>query len=101
MGWFADLPAWKSKRSRGSGDISDPQSFVHVNSYSGYKADEYPLDFTLAGKTHTVKEILARWRSPDATFFRIHTTESAVFVLRCSEAENSWSVVPDTPLTPS
>ncbi|HHT9147165.1 MAG: hypothetical protein Q7J76_09980 [Candidatus Brocadiaceae bacterium] len=33
---------------------------VHVNTYSGYKADEKPLKFVFKGKMHKIKEILSQ-----------------------------------------
>lgn len=64
---------------------------IHVETYSGYKADERPVRFVLAGRTFEVQDIEDRWYSPGATYFRVLASDGNRYVLRHDEAQGSWS----------
>lgn len=58
---------------------------IAVESYNGYRAGERPLRFTLGGKCLEVEEILDRWYSPGALFFRVRVADGSLYVLRHDE----------------
>jgi hypothetical protein len=66
------------------------EKFVHVETYSGYKADERPLRVTIDGWAHEVAEVEDRWYSPGATFFRVRLTGGERYVLRRVEGQEVW-----------
>jgi hypothetical protein len=68
---------------------------LDVECYSGYKADERPLRFTLAGPsahTYQVKEILDRWHGVDYQCFKVHADDGNLYVLRHDEAKDRWTL---------
>jgi hypothetical protein len=44
---------------------------LHVDSYSGRKADERPVRFRLGDREYLVQEVLDQWYGPDEVFFKI------------------------------
>jgi hypothetical protein len=69
-----------------------PEKQVHVEAYSGYKADERPLRVTIDGHAREVAEVEDRWYSPGATFFRVRLTGGERYVLRRIEAQEVWTI---------
>ena len=69
-----------------------PEKHVHVETYSGYKADERPLRVTIDGHAQEVAEVEDRWYSPGATFFRVRLTTGERYVLRRIEAQEVWTI---------
>jgi hypothetical protein len=55
---------------------------LQVDSYSGYKADERPVRFTLRGRQYRVEEVVDRWYSPEASWFRVRADDGNLYVLR-------------------
>ena len=72
---------------------------IHVECYSGYKANERPVAFTFQGQRWEVKEIIDRWyeggfdvNRPEINYFRVRTIEGQVFLLRYLSLFDSWSI---------
>ena len=73
---------------------------IHVDAYSGYRANERPrrfwLDATLDGDelegVYEVAEVEARWYDPNAEYFKVRTTEGKRYILRFNEREGSWTL---------
>ena len=68
---------------------------VHVNTYSGYKADERPLEFTFEGKKHKINEIInqAYEEIPVKGLRRVYdikTDEGLTFKLFYDENQDQW-----------
>jgi hypothetical protein len=68
------------------------EKYVHVETYSGYKADERPLRVTIDGESQEVAEVEDRWYSPGATLFRVRLTSGERYVLRRIEAQEVWMI---------
>ncbi|HYA97547.1 MAG TPA: hypothetical protein VEH49_05595 [Methylomirabilota bacterium] len=66
--------------------------FVEVTCYSGFRGDERPLRFVLAGRRLEVSLVEDRWYSPGAAFFRVLTAEGDRYVLRHDEGQDVWSL---------
>ncbi len=71
---------------------------INVESYSGYRADERPTAFTYQGRRWEVAEIVDRWYGqgleagrPQASYFKVRTTEGAIFILRYVSDE--WAIL--------
>lgn len=65
----------------------------HVTTHSGYKADEYPLTFTVAdGHTLTVVDIEDRWYGPGYSYFRVFADDTARYILRRNNESAEWAV---------
>ena len=68
---------------------------VHVNTYSGFKADEKPLKFVFKGKMHKIKEILSQaYEEISGKGLRreydIKTEEGLTFKLFYDENQDQW-----------
>ena len=69
-----------------------PEQLVHVETYSGFKADERPLRLRLGDRTLEVVAIEDRWYSPGETYFRVLTDDGDRYVLRHTEAQDVWTL---------
>ena len=47
---------------------------IHVDAYSGYKANEGPLSFYLDEEAYDIDSIEDRWHDSDAEYFKVRTT---------------------------
>jgi hypothetical protein len=66
---------------------------VKVEAYSGYTANERPRRFTLGARTLEVQDVLDRWYSEDARYFRVSTDDGDTYVLKYLEGEDVWELV--------
>ena len=55
---------------------------VHVESYSGYKANERPRRFVLDDKIYDIAVVLDQWHEPDATYFKVKSVEGKTAPVR-------------------
>jgi hypothetical protein len=55
---------------------------LRVETYSGYKADERPLRFTVGERRYEVREVLDQWYGPHDTWFRVRADDGCCYVLR-------------------
>ena len=65
---------------------------LKVECYSGYKADERPMRFQLGAQWLDVEEVVDRWYDPDAIYFRVRTTDGALYVLRHDQTAEVWTL---------
>jgi hypothetical protein len=64
-----------------------------VSTYSGYKYDERPTAFTLAGRTFQVREIVDRWFGEDHAYFKLIADDGNLYVIRYDGETDSWELV--------
>ncbi|HVH69574.1 MAG TPA: hypothetical protein VNB49_00495 [Candidatus Dormibacteraeota bacterium] len=69
-----------------------PEQFVHVECYSGFKADERPLRLHFGERTLEVAEVEDRWYSPGETYFRVRTSDGDRYVVCHTEAQDTWTL---------
>jgi hypothetical protein len=65
---------------------------VKVEAYSGYTANERPLRFALGERTVEVRDVLDRWYSEDARYFRVSADDGDTYVLKYLEREDVWEM---------
>ena len=73
---------------------------IYVDAYSGYRANERPLSFSLDvaigenGVTvvYDIDAIEDRWYDPNAEYFKVRTVEGKRYILRCAEREDQWTL---------
>jgi hypothetical protein len=65
---------------------------IYVDAYSGYKANERPRLFDLDGDVYEIASVLDRWYELSATYFKVRTTDFKVFILRCDEQSDEWTL---------
>jgi len=68
---------------------------VHVSTYSGYKADERPLEFTFKEKKHKIKKIISQAYEEISgkglrRRYTIKTDEGLTFKLFYEENQDRW-----------
>ncbi len=68
---------------------------VLVESYSGRKADERPVRFSVHGHEYRVEEVLDQWYGPQDIFFKIRADDGNFYVLRhqTSVPDGDWDLV--------
>jgi hypothetical protein len=65
---------------------------IKVECYSGYKANERPLRFTIGTNCLEVEAVEDQWHSPDVTYFRIKANDGKIYVLRHHEGQDQWTL---------
>ena len=66
---------------------------VRVECYAGYQRDQEPRAFHVDGARRAVSEVAARWRDPDADFFRVRADDGHTYLLRHDRDADTWEVV--------
>jgi hypothetical protein len=66
---------------------------VKVEAYSGYTVNERPLRFALGERTLEVQDILDRWYSEDARYFRVRAYDGDTYVLKYLQHQQVWELV--------
>jgi hypothetical protein len=74
---------------------------INVESYSGYRADEYPKCFYRDNERYEIKEILDRWYQgyqdpamPAADYFRVETSSGQTCIIRHDLSADAWFLCP-------
>ena len=65
---------------------------VRVECYSGHRADERPLRFSVGARTYVVERVDDKWYSPGATYFRVLADDGNLYVLKHDESADTWSI---------
>jgi hypothetical protein len=65
---------------------------VHVECYAGYRGEETPRRFHLAGGTIEVHEVLDRWLAPDHRYFKVRGRDRATYILRHDPGQDRWEL---------
>ncbi len=65
---------------------------ITVEAHSGYKANERPLRFCVAGRWYDVREVADRWYGPDYAYFRVRCDDGNLYLLRLDEGSQEWSL---------
>jgi hypothetical protein len=63
---------------------------TYVETYSGYKRDEYPLAFWVDGQRLSVIEIEDRWYSPGRSYFRVFADDAGRYILCRDDDSFEW-----------
>jgi len=63
-----------------------------VTAYSGYKAKERPLSFTIDDKRLEVRDILCRWAEPEKDFFKIIADDDKEYTLSWNRKSDLWLI---------
>jgi len=66
---------------------------IEVAAYSGYKANERPLYFTLWQIKLGVVEVLDRWYGEEHDYFKILADDGKVYLICWHRIEDSWFLV--------
>ena len=64
-----------------------------VESYSGTKAEEFPLRFYIDKKKINIISIEKRWLTPEARCFKVIGDDGYSYVLEYYEADDTWRLL--------
>jgi len=64
---------------------------INVSCYSGYKANERPIDFTVRGRKLMVEEIMDRWYGVDHSYFKVLANDQKIYLIRYDQDEDLWT----------
>ena len=64
---------------------------IRVETYSGYKKDEYPVRFFINEERLEVLEIEDRWHSPGYIYFKVFTDDARHYILKWLISDNKWT----------
>ena len=79
-------------KDTGNSPPTPGENQVVVECYSGHRADERPLRFTLHGHEYEVLEVDDQWYSPEARYFRVRAGDGNLYVLRHDERQDIWTL---------
>jgi hypothetical protein len=65
---------------------------IHVDAYSGYKANERPSQFTLDEMVYEIDAVLDQWFEPSAIYFKVQSTEGKTYLHRYDELADEWTL---------
>jgi hypothetical protein len=65
---------------------------IHVDAYSGHRANERPQRFTADEEVHEIATIEDQWPSPEAMYFRVQTANGKHFILRYEDQTDQWTL---------
>ena len=65
---------------------------LEVECYSGAKANERPVRFTMGGHVYIVEELLDRWYGPEDSYFKVQADDGNLYILRHNNASGEWSL---------
>jgi hypothetical protein len=65
---------------------------VDVECYAGYRGEETPRRFGLAGDTIEIADVVDRWLAPDHRYFKVRDGDGALYILRHDVASERWEL---------
>jgi hypothetical protein len=63
---------------------------IEVTGYSGYKANERPLHFSLDGRKRVVQNLIDRWFGPEHDYFKLLADDGKVYLLKYERFRDLW-----------
>ncbi len=66
---------------------------IKVKAYSGYKAEERPISFTIGKKELRVEELLDRWYGEGYEYFKLRGDDRCIYIIRYNRDEDFWELV--------
>ena len=68
---------------------------LRVQCYSGYKAEERPVRFSIDDHEYVVDEVLDQWYGPEYAWYKVRADDGNMYILKrdTSEPGESWDLV--------
>ncbi|MBI5042240.1 MAG: hypothetical protein HZC10_00040 [Nitrospirae bacterium] len=66
---------------------------IKVKAYSGYKAEERPISFSIGKKELRIEELLDRWYGKDYEYFKLRADDRCIYIIRYNRDEDFWELV--------
>lgn len=71
--------------------MSEPGK-IDVRCYSGYKANERPVSFSIGDKSLNVEKLIDKWYGVDYTYFKLIADDGNVYILKYDEFKDEWEL---------
>jgi hypothetical protein len=73
---------------------------IHVDAYSGYRANERPIRFWLNAtlreneltRVYQIEVVEDRWYDPNAEYFKVRTPQGKCCILRYDQHKDQWTL---------
>ncbi|MBW1690948.1 MAG: hypothetical protein DRG87_03200 [Deltaproteobacteria bacterium] len=65
---------------------------IQVSCYSGYKANERPINFTFRGRTLIVHEVLDQWYGINHSYFKVLADDSKIYLIGYDHDDDLWTL---------
>jgi hypothetical protein len=65
---------------------------VDVDCYAGFRAEETPRRFRLAGGEIEIADVVDRWLAPDHRYFKVRDRKGNVYILRHDVISERWEL---------
>jgi hypothetical protein len=65
---------------------------IRVECYAGHRGEETPRALVIGERRIEVVEILDRWLAPDHRYFKIKGDDGDVYIVRYSNATDTWEL---------
>ncbi len=69
------------------------KTLIKVETYSGYKADERPLSFTIGNKVLKVEDVFDRWYGEGKDYFKLKADDGYSYIIRHDRNTDEWDLV--------
>jgi hypothetical protein len=88
--------AWQREaRGNSSPSTTTKPMKLTVECYSGRKADERPVRFSLEGREYFVEAVLDQWYDPESIFYKVRANDGNFYIFRqqTSTPDGTWDLV--------
>ena len=65
---------------------------VDVECYAGYRGEETPRRFGVAGTKIEIAEVIDRWLAPDHRYFKVRDINGDLYILRNDVRSHRWEL---------
>lgn len=65
---------------------------IKVKAYSGYKAEERPISFTIGERELKIEELLDRWYGEDYEYFKLRADDRCIYIIRYNRGDDFWEL---------
>ena len=66
---------------------------IEVEAYSGFKANERPKAFSVAGRRVEVEEVVEMWRGERHDYFKIKGDDGQRYTIRYDRGQDGWELL--------
>lgn len=66
---------------------------IEVRSYSGYRAEERPVAFSIGDKELKIKEVIDRWYGEDYEYFKVKAEDECTYILKYDAEIDEWELL--------
>ncbi len=70
-----------------------PDLNVRVECYAGHRGEETPRRFYFDDKPIEIAKVIDSWLAPAHRYFKVKSTDGAVYILRHDTIAHSWELI--------